>query len=765
MLSFVQTKLGNKLISRLLTWGLFIVPIAAVANADVVSSLAKDASENPNVERPTIGLVLSGGGAKGAAHIGVLQVLEANNIPVDYIAGTSIGAYVAGMYALGFSANEIETIMLEGDWDKGYSDTIPRENLSYRDKQLRDKYNIPIDVGFKNREITAPSGLLQGQTMSHLLRHSTDLVEQFGDFDDLAIPFRAVSTDLATSEPVILSKGSIVQAMQASATVPGALQPALIDGKLLVDGGIANNMPVDVVKAMGADIIIAVDIGSPLVGQNQLNSTIAVLEQLSTMLTAASTERQKLLLNERDILIRPWIDNLSTTDFSIMPQALVIGEQAAQLKYEKLAKLSISDEAYQNYVRAKMQKRTAWVDPIKQPIYQVVLNNQSAINDKLITDRLGIKKGQVVSKEDLEAALQRVYSLNKFERVDAEFTDSEDGRILTVTSKAKSWGPNYFNAGFNWEDDLSLDSAVSLNLAYTMTNLTDNGGEWHNELEMGIQKRIATEFYQPLDRDQDFYNLSRLEYEINKWDIFDQNERVFELKKHVATLATGLGYNLSANGIFELGFITERGKLANEVALSSDFDYTTYGGYVKLAYDSLNSISFPTEGNRFTVTWFMRDEKYHGADIVDTHDKTWQIEADWKGALRIGNHAFVGKVAASTVESDGDFTIHFSSLGGFLNLSGYHKNALAGPHKLFGAGIYQYDLGRDMLITDVPLYVGISLEAGNVWYERDDVDLDDLIYASSIYLGTDTSWGPAALGFGFTDLGDKSVYLFIGKNF
>jgi len=181
------------------------------------------AAKKASKERPTIGLVLSGGGAKGAAHIGVLKVLEKYHIPVDYIAGTSIGAYVAGMYALGYNADQIEKIMLSGEWSKGYSDTIPRDKLSYRDKQQRDQFNIPLTVGYNNNSLTSPSGLLRGQSMSQLLRHSTGLVEQFGDFDELAIPYRAVATDLATSEAVVLSSGSVVQAMQASATVPGAL--------------------------------------------------------------------------------------------------------------------------------------------------------------------------------------------------------------------------------------------------------------------------------------------------------------------------------------------------------------------------------------------------------------------------------------------------------------------------------------------------------------------------------------------------------------
>ncbi|GGB62976.1 patatin-like phospholipase family protein [Shewanella inventionis] len=719
-------------------------------------------------ERPTIGLVLSGGGAKGTAHIGVLKVLEKHNIPVDYIAGTSIGAYVAGMSALGYSADQIEKIMLNGQWAKGYSDTIPRESLSYRDKQQRDQFNIPLTVGYNNNSLTSPSGLLRGQTMSLLLRHSTDLVEQFGDFDDLAIPYRAVATDLATSEAVVLSSGSVVQAMQASATVPGALQPAIIDGRLLVDGGIANNMPVDVVKAMGADIVIAVDIGSPLVGQDRLDSTVAVLEQLSTMLTQASTARQKTLLTERDILIRPAIDVLSTTDFSIMPLALKLGEDAANIQLEKLKKLSIKEPAYLAYQADKKQQSLRWIDPLKKPIYKIAFNNQSKVSEKLLRERLGINKGDVLTKEELAAALKRVYALNKFERVDAEFEDVEQGRIITVTTRAKSWGPNYFQAGFNWEDDFSLDSAITLSLAYTMTDLTQMGGEWRNEVELGYRKLVASEFYQPLDRDQTFYSLARVQYQMRSWDLLDQDSSYLLLENNAAQLELGIGYNYDSDGLIELGFIGEDGQVKSEVDSQDSINYHSTGAYLKLTYDTLNSISFPTEGNRFTFTSYLRDESYSGVTSSDNpfgDDLAWQFEADWKGALQLGNHAIVGKVELATTQNDGSFTLHVAELGGFLNLSGYRKDTLVGAHKIFSAVIYQYDLGRDVLITDLPLYLGVSLEGGNVWFERSEMELDDLIYASSLYLGTDTDWGPAALGLGVTDRGDKAFYLFLGKNF
>ncbi|PMG77893.1 patatin [Shewanella sp. 10N.286.51.B7] len=716
-------------------------------------------------ERPSVGLVLSGGGAKGSAHIGVLKVLEKNRIPVDYVTGTSIGSYVGGMYALGYTATEIEDIMLNSPWAEGYSDTIPREDLSFRDKQHRDKFNIPINVGYKDGGLAAPSGLLRGQTMSQLLRDSTDLVEQFGDFDDLAIPFRAVATDLTTSHAVILAKGSIVKAMQASATVPGALQPAEIDGKLLVDGGISNNMPIDVIKAMGADVVIAIDIGSPLASKEELDSTIAVLEQLSTILTMATTQHQKTLLVEGDVLIRPAIDDMSTTDFEIMPQALEAGRIAGEAALPMLAHLGVSEKEYQQYQADKKQIKNRLVNQVNRPATQIVFVNDSKVSERLLREELNLKEGEVITKEALEAGVKRLYSLNKFERVDAEFEDTEEGRILTINTHAKSWGPNYFDVGFNWEDDFTLDSAITLSLAYTMGELTNNGGEWRNEVQLGYEKRISTEFYQPFSKDQDYYGRVHYEYEIKDWDFYDGNEREYELKNALHQFAVGVGYNYSHAGLIELGAVGEAGTLSNRAVSQIDLDYKSKGGYFMATFDTLNSISFPTEGQRLTFKASVRDEEYKGAIIEDSGELSWHYEADWKGALKLGNHAIVGKVELATVDVDREFTLHVSELGGFLNLSGYHKGALAGAHKAFGALIYQYDLGRDVLLSDVPLYLGTSFEGGNVWVNRDNVDLDDLIYAGSLYLGTDTSWGPAALGVGFTDTGEQAFYLFIGKNF
>lgn len=713
-------------------------------------------------ERPKIGLVLSGGGAKGAAHVGVIKVLEAHHIPVDYVAGTSIGAYVGGLYALGYSAAEIEQLMMAQNWDAGYSDTIPRENLGYREKQQRDRFNIPLNMGIRDGEVMTPQGVLLGQTMSRLYRTTAGMIPEFTSFNELSIPFRAVATDLETSRAVVLSKGSLVQAMQASATVPGALQPAVIDGKLLVDGGIANNMPVDVAKAMGADIVIAIDIGSGLVKKKQLNGAIAILNQLSTMLTNASTKRQKALLTEDDVLIRPAVDTLSTTDFSVMPEALAAGEKAANAHLEQLMPYAMSAHDYTAYQQHKKQLAKRWRDDAKQPLIAVEFRNNSTVANKLLAKVFGVHKGDVIDKEQLNKAVSRLYSLNKFERVTAEFEDTPEGRVLHVDAKAKSWGPNYLQFGFNWEDDLSLDSSLTIDLAYTMTDVTSNGGEWRNEARMGFEKMLSTEFYQPLDADQHIYSRAQYQYHVNEWDVFQGQYKSSELEREIHSIELGLGFNFSNVSMIELGVKGDAGRLTNR-ALIDDIDFTSYGAYFKFGYDTLNNISFPTSGNRFRVNMYLRDENYSG---IGDPGRTFQIEADWKGVVSVRSHSFVGKASYELVDNNQDFNVYVADLGGFLNLSGYRKNSLAGTKKLFGAFIYQYDLGRDALgLQDYPLYLGASLEAGNVWGASDKMQLNDLIYGGSLYLGTTTAFGPAALGIGLTDDGEESMYLFIGKNF
>ncbi|WP_022940961.1 patatin-like phospholipase family protein [Psychromonas hadalis] len=723
--------------------------------------------------RPKIGLVLSGGGAKGAAHIGVLKILEANNVPIDYVVGTSIGSYIGGWYALGYSPAQIEDIMLNTYWDKGFSDFIPRENLLYEDKKLRDKYNLTFRLGYSDGKLKMPTGLFLGQSAQQLLKLSTGAVGIFDSFDDLAIPYRAVAADISSSEVVVLSSGSITQAMKASSAVPGALEPVEIDGKLLVDGMIANNMPVDVVRAMGADIIIAIDIGSSLLKKEQINSTVDILGQLSTILTINTTNHQKSLLKEGDLLIRPDIDDLSPTDFSILGIALEKGEQAALENLTRIRELSVTDKEFAQYRFAKKQKSRTWMLPLFHPVIDIEYDNQSKVALSIIEKHFSIVIGDVVSKEQLEAAIDSVYALNRFDYVNAEFVDGESGRTVVLTTKAKSWGPNYLHFGFDWQGDLSNTSMISVDFAYLLTDVTKNGGQWKNELSIGWESAVSTEFYQPLNKQQDIFSRIRAQYKEDKFaeNKFNADQLRPELRNRFAELRLGVGYHYNDYGLSEIGFVGELGTVHFDDPFYDELDYDSLGAYLSLGYDSLNSINFPTQGNKVLFEVYLRKDNYLHNQIENQDEPSIELSLDWRGALGLGHHTFVGIGSFATVLSDNDFSLRYSELGGFLNLSGYQKDALIGAHKVFGAVVYQYDLGRDIPGgTGLPLYLGTSIESGNVWTLKESVNIDELVTAGSIYLGTDTSFGPAVIGVGYaTSFGsyeedEMTVFFSLGKN-
>lgn len=709
--------------------------------------------------------MLSGGGAKGSAHIGVLRVLEKNNIPVDYIAGTSIGAYVGGLYALGYKADEIESLMMSTAWDDGFSDTIPRESLHYEEKKQSDQYNIPLRLGYEKNEIKAPSGILIGQMMTTLLRQSTGLVTMFDSFDDLAIPFRAVAADLETSLAVILDSGSLVQAMKASAAIPGALQPVTIGDKLLVYGGLANNMPVDVVKAMGADIVIAVDIGSSLTKKENINTTIDVLNQLSTILTSATTEKQKKLLEENDILIRPNVGDLSTTDWEIMPVALELGLEAALAKKNDLKKYALDDASYKIHSENKAVTRENLARLTTKPIKKVIYQDDSKLSERLIKSAFNIHAGTQVTEEEIDAGIARVFALDKFEHVDAEFIDEEDGRILILNTRAKAWGPNYFKLGFSLQESFSLGTVMQLELGYVLTDITSNGGAWKNEISLGYEQFMATELYLPMSKENTFFTRTRAHWQKDRWRGVNQSDLVGELTKESIAGTFSLGYNLFGNAIIESGVLAEYGDTSYQGISGTAPDYTSYGGYFSFGFDNLNSINFPTSGNQLMVNVYIRNDRYDEKYFGTGEDKSIQYAVNWRGALSLNQHTFVGIASYAQVENETDYTVHLSQLGGFLNLSAYQKNELVGAHKVFGALVYHYDLGQDVFgLTQYPVYLGTSLETGNVWLIEDSVDLDELILSGSLFFGIDTSLGPAAIGIGYADTNETSLFISIGKS-
>lgn len=718
-----------------------------------------------DVQRPKIGLALGGGGAKGSAHIGVIRVLEEMNIPIDYVAGTSMGAYVAGMVAMGLSSDEIEERMFSTDWMAGYSDKIQRSELSYRNKKIRDKFQIETDIGFNGKEVSLPSGYIQGETMAMLLRQSTKNLPNFDNFDDMPIPLRTVSLDLGAMKPYVFKSGNLVTAMQASMAVPGALKPIEHDGRMLADGGIVNNLPIDVLKDMGADIVIAVDIGSNLNDQSELTSYLAIAGQLITHMTNTSTKNQIAKMTENDILIKPNVSHIGTGSFDQVEDGLPLGFKAADALRPQLAQLSLSESNYLTYQNIKKTRRSQLPQGDIFIANRVDIVSNSKLDKDIIAAALGVKAGVEYSREDLEKNIQNLYAQDLYERVDYEFEKVDGENVLMVYVKEKSWGPGFFDMMLSVEESIDGSTDFAIGGSYTLTDINRLGAEWRSEVILGTRTEMRTEFYTPLDNQQDFF-----------WDIaagFNQQQRNFYLDdlndSSVEFLQTDyssyytdsqIGWNITPWSIVSAGYESTWGNI-DLIGIDGDADFTSRGPFIRLGVDTLDNIYFPTNGHLFEIKAASLTE-----DDESIKDTSNSGELRWLSAYSANNHSLAFNIEAGGTNSNLILPTVVQDLGGYRNLSGFNKDEISGRYKAFGALLYNYRLAQnDFGAFKFPAYLGISLERGNVWNTRQDVELSDTISAASISLGIDSNIGPAIMAYGRTSTGEESVYFFLGTLF
>lgn len=741
----------------------------------LLSTVAAHAQEATQTDRPKIALVLSGGGAKGAAHIGVIKVLEQHRIPVDIVTGTSMGAYVAGMYALGFNAAELEQQLLKLDWNQGYQDKVGRDELSLRRKRQNDEFLLRTDVGInKNWQLSLPGGFFQGQAMGALLRQSTFNLPGLHSFDDLPIPFRAVATDMETVTPVVLKEGHLATAMQASMSVPGVLQPIEMDGYLLADGGVVNNMPVDVAKAMGADVVIAVDIGDAMLSRQQLDGALAMVSQLTNYLTRSSTQRQLALMSEQDMLLTPAIDGIGVGDFELMPEAIRRGEAAALALLPRLQALSLSENDYFAYQSGKLDRRAQLQRSDAVYLDRIEVNNRSGLSEAVIRDVLGVVPGQFHQTEDLEAGVRRLYALDAFERVSYRIEERDDKQVLTVETSEKGWGPGFVDLKFALEDDFSSQSNYEIGAQFRRTNINMLGGEWLVETTFGSNKQLASEFYTPLDTDYDLFWKLRGEYDKRSRSFFfDTTDPQYELFRPLTRLevdyatwgfSTELGYNLRPWSELALGVQGLTGDI--EVRNTDDqLDIDSIGPYLRFSHDTLDNVFFPTHGEaaELRLGYFRNSLDVEGGkESVSGLD----YELEWLRPYQLDRHTLIGKLVFGGSSAEQEVPVFARSLGGLFNLSGYQRDQLNGRYSGFGGLLYHYRwFDNDFGAFRSPVYLGGSLERGGVWNAGAEVSWESALMAGSVFIGVDTNWGPLYLAYGLGEGDKSSVYLYFGNLF
>ena len=722
--------------------------------APAEDTIAKDGSQKA-AQRPKIGLALSGGGARGAAHVGVLRVLEELRIPVDYIAGTSMGSIIAGLYASGMTLDQIEHALVTMDWEHIFDDDPPREELSFRRKRDDDLYLVKAKPGFRDGELKFPAGLIQGQKFDLALRELTLPVAAVKDFDRLTIPFRAVASDIGTGQPVVLGSGDLAKAMRASMAVPGAFAPAHIDGRVLVDGGITNNLPVSVVRDMGADIVIAVDISTPLASPDEVRNVLEITAQLTSIMTRTNTEQQIASLGERDILIVPDLSDISSADFTRAGEAIPAGAAAAQAERTQLARLSLSESVYQAHLAARVLPGGD-----KPIVYFVQIKNDSNLADEVLRERLHIREGEPLDRVQLEKDISNIYGLELFESVDYRVIEQDGETGVVVDARARSWGPDYLQFGLALSSDFGGDSTYNFGVAYLKTAINELGGEVRLGVQLGQDPAISADWYQPLDYDSRYFFEPNISYGASTYTLYTQdgNDKVAEYRVKQTQLELAAGRELSVFGEARLGYRWGTGDVDLNVGSpglpEGGFDRGSVFG--RLSVDRLDNTHFPSKGYTGDIEYeLFRDSLGNDQDLD-------QLKVDLSYFETFGAHTFgLGGRFNTTMDGSGEVQNLFQ-LGGFLNLSGFNNNALSGRHSAILTGVYYR---RFTQLKFLPWYIGGSLELGNVWEDRDDISADSAIISGSVFLGADTPIGPFYTGYGYAEGGNSSLFLFLGKAF
>ncbi|KUH61694.1 serine protease [Vibrio parahaemolyticus] len=732
--------------------------------------------------RPKVAVVLAGGGAKGAAHIGVLKALEEMHIPVDIITGTSMGAYVGGLYATGMSADEIESFIYSVDWNSGYRDRVDRSQRRVRDKEYEDRYQITTDLGLRFGEVRAPTGVVQGQNMLRVLRETTGNLGRFESFDELTIPYRSVATDILELDEVVIGNGYLVDAMMASMSVPGALPPYKLNGHMLVDGGVVNNMPVDVARAMGADVVIAVDISTDYKTEDDFTGLFTVADQLSNYLVRRSTQQQVETLQEHDVYIRPNVGQMETVEFDKMPWAFQSGYDITKEMESKLAGLRLSNAEYQKYIDHKQEVRKKLVYGDDRVVDEIVIVNNTHYSDVLLTNRLELETGRKIETAEIEKAVENLYALDRFELITYHFEEVDGSNLLVFDVNEKSWGPNYLNFRFFLEDDFDTDSQYGIGMSTNFTNLNSHGAEMALNVEMGTDKLIEAELYSPVLSSQEFFVAGKVAYssEGRNLPVSDDDSSLSSVNdflpvsytEFVSEIAIGiqptLWQELRLGGRYSSGSIE-----LSTLASVGNLDFERRGLFANYRLDTLDDFAFPTRGLLVDLEYLVSHDtspeeigQSKPKDIVE--DTVYEIDARFKGAMSYQRHTLVGQAEYSFVQSkNSSITLDPRELGGFLHLSGIPRNSLIGQNLFFSSLVYRYKwFDNDFGLFEAPVYVGASLEHGGTWSDN-DLKLNEapLYNAASIFFGVDSPIGPIMLAYGRTEQDMEAVYLIVGTSF
>jgi NTE family protein len=711
--------------------------------------------------RPRVGLVLSGGGARGLSHVGVLKVLEQERVPIDAIAGTSMGAIVGGLYATGMSAAEIETAVRAIDWENVFSRRVERQHLSQRRKEEDFEISPVIEFGLRDGELRAPVGAASSRGLETLLRRYTLPVRQAQQFDRLPIPFRAVATDLESGTAVVLDRGDLALALRSSMSVPGVFPPTEVDGRILGDGGLVNNVPIDVARAMGVDVVIVVNIGTPLAGRESLGSVVGITAQMINILTEQNVQRSLATLGPRDVLVAPPLGSFSSADFGKAAEAIQIGERGARDVIDRLRSLAVDTQSYARWRQEHPRQRR----PEAQLDF-VTFEGSALTNPGRFLAQLESQPGRPFDVERAERDARSLAASGDYLHVDYRLASLPEGDGLVFSLEDKPWGPNYLRVGIDLSTDFNGRGVFNLKLSHNRHWLTDAGTEWRNRLQIGAVPLVYTELYHPLrwtiGLSNDWFVAAYAGAERKLGTLYDpvDGAELARYRRTAALAGIDLGQPWGRFGELRLGLATQRLRARPTLVaapledLAGAVTERQSGLRVGAVIDQLDFANFPTRGYRLLADLRVGEGSDEG--------RFRSLDASALAVTTVGAHSISLFGLARGASAQQPDSIGRYELGGFHQLSGYRDGQLLGNYVLFAR------LGWYMRLPYTPVvarafFVGATAETGNAWASREEARSRDLRTGMSLYFGADTGFGPLYLALTHAPRGSSGVMLFLGR--
>lgn len=699
---------------------------------------------------PRIALVLGGGGARGSAHIGVLEVLERERIPLACVVGTSMGGLVAGAYAAGLSPAQMRAKLDKADWPDLFLDSADYSQLGFRKKRVSNRFLSGTELGLTKRGVQIKPGVIAGTKIKLFFNLLVGADYAARNIEEMPLPLALVATDIGTGEKFVFKNGSLPLAMRASMSVPGLMTPVDYEGHKLVDGGLVDNLPIEVAQELcDPDVIIAVNVSSPLTPAEEIGSLLSVTSQMIDILAKQNVAHSISKLRTQDIYLEPALGNFSSTDFLRYKMAANIGKTAAEAKLASLQQYSVSETAYAAWRNHKQGPQ----QPVR--IDEIAISPLKAQSPDYIHEHIRQKIPAPLDIQVLEQDLIRLYGDGFYESVDYTIESHNTKNILKINAREAGWSSDYFTFGFDINNEFRQGTKFDFRTAYRSTWINHYGGELFASVDIGSHPGFEAEFYQPLNYRQTYFVQPSLYRKTEVVNVFQNDDKVAEYEVIRAWSEMALGKNLGAFGQAKLAWREYDIKSTSDIS-SIDLDNTRdkFGGLLfDINIDRRNRLHFPSRGWSTQLNYFESSHQGYG-----------KFSGEFKFAYPLDKFVLAGRTSYVRSSFGQLPAVDAAYLGGFLNLSAYASNQIIADNAFYSHLRIEQIIGRMPLGLNGDLRLGFGLEAAKLKHAYTYDDTDGWLNSAVLYLGGETPLGPAYLGFGFADDGKLNIYMQVGAH-